>query len=754
MQKSSVGLLRSLLYQIYREYPEIAVLPGRNEPLPDWTEKRLGKIFQSITRDLSSSYRMCFFIDGLDEVSGDQDALITIIQELIQNVNIKVVLSSRPYPTFDRAFGSGAMLRLQDLTKADIEKFVSDKLLAFPRIRSMTARGPHNIPETAISKIIDDIVRKADGVFLWVELAVKDQIRGIKEEDSLEQLRERLSILPSTLEDLYAHMLDRIQKVHRKEAAWFLKFALLEDSKTLLDFTLGTYEGLDQDLASSANFPVDNVVNHCQLTRRRINTTCAGLLEVHEVMPDADADASADADLDSDLRADADTDAHLDSDSDSNSQEIAAEDEINVTFLHRTVTDFLNESERGRDFLDRNTTTNRNVFAVWARVLVARARIFGFNPDGDDCHRKMSIEDVMSAVCDAEFETGQAQTAVCDYIERAVELLDLERGNQSSESHWCLRIFGWASSDPDYDWLNYRKNSHGVHGVAFFSPSNQTRRESFSRPVSEFPINYLGFAASHGLKFYVEQQMRSLSADSRSPTADYLLCCVMSFPSLIYVDRKSIFPLFDLVGILLKYGGNPNTQAFGSTVWGLFLARMFRAREWTVQSHIPESDWDKPFDSFLKHGADTCGILCNQECHQTFQVSNSHLDGLLDASPELRSRSGRPCSVHFRINMSVPTLIRYCLCDSPASAEMLSFCRLNGALPFAKCTEVSVALDTAGSNFISDTWTLSEQQSDRLLKEYEKYIKPTENPLPSTKVELERQILLLYDELSAREPDS
>lgn len=53
-----------------------------------------------------------------------------------------------------------------------------------------------------------------------------------------------------------------------------------------------------------------------------------------------------------------------------------------------------------------------------------------------------------------------------------------------------------------------------------------------------------------------------------------------------------------------------------------------------------------------------------------------------------------------------------------------------------------------------DTWTLSEQQSARLLKAYESHIVPTEKPFSSTKVELERQILLLHDELStAREPD-
>ena len=47
--------------------------------------------------------------------------LITIIRDLIQHDNSQVVLSSRPYPMFDRAFSSRAMLRLQDLTRADIK---------------------------------------------------------------------------------------------------------------------------------------------------------------------------------------------------------------------------------------------------------------------------------------------------------------------------------------------------------------------------------------------------------------------------------------------------------------------------------------------------------------------------------------------------------------------------------------------------------------------------------------------------------
>lgn len=116
----------------------------------------------------------------------------------------------------------------------------------------------------------------------------------------------------------------------------------------------------------------------------------------------------------------------------------------------------------------------------------------------------------------------------------------------------------------DLDWQSYLRCYRGDSILS--SPSSEVEKQSFPRPLSELPIDYLGFGASYGLKFYVEQQMKSISADSRSCTANYLLCCPISSRDLQSVGWRS-FRLCDLVGILLKYGGNPNTQAFGSTVW-------------------------------------------------------------------------------------------------------------------------------------------------------------------------------------------
>ena len=94
----------------------------------------------------------------------------------------------------------------------------------------------------------------------------------MNEDDSLEQLEERLETLPTKLEGLYAHTLMKINSVDLEGAALLLKFALLEGSDTPLDFTLANYPQLDHDLGSWPEIPSNNVISRCQPTRRRIVT--------------------------------------------------------------------------------------------------------------------------------------------------------------------------------------------------------------------------------------------------------------------------------------------------------------------------------------------------------------------------------------------------------------------------------------------------------------------------------------------------
>ncbi|KAL2041698.1 hypothetical protein N7G274_005482 [Stereocaulon virgatum] len=128
-------------------------------------------------------HRVYFFIDGLDEFSGNQDDLVALFERDIQNVNIKVCLSSRPSCVFEDAFGSIKKLRLQDLTEKDLQNYVSDTVYAVNQARLLVSKQPWQF-----SNQLSSLVENAQGVFLWVELAVKDQIEGLKSGDSLERV--------------------------------------------------------------------------------------------------------------------------------------------------------------------------------------------------------------------------------------------------------------------------------------------------------------------------------------------------------------------------------------------------------------------------------------------------------------------------------------------------------------------------------------------------------------------------------------
>ncbi|KAM0798606.1 hypothetical protein BDR22DRAFT_951815, partial [Usnea florida] len=227
LQKSSRGLLRSIIFQIMEKAPELMPIleksiyatQQRTQRLPTWTERRLLATLQHLLRYGLRSYRLCIFVDGLDEFSSNQNELLEMMRDLRQYSNIKICLSSRPYRLFQDEFGSSAMLKLQDLTEPDIQKYTSDKLESAHRKTSQDLDS-----SLRFDKIASMIVRRVEGVFLWVKLAVRDQLEGIRNHDDANQMLERLNRLPDEIEGIYLHMLKRIDKVYWKEVACYFHY--------------------------------------------------------------------------------------------------------------------------------------------------------------------------------------------------------------------------------------------------------------------------------------------------------------------------------------------------------------------------------------------------------------------------------------------------------------------------------------------------------------------------------------------------
>ena len=98
----------------------------------EWTGPELTSGFLRLLDTGLSQAKVCFFVDGLDELDGDHESMIRFFRDLGTGKHVSQVrlcLSSRPWEVFERAFArSVTNLRLQELILGDLTQYASDSL--------------------------------------------------------------------------------------------------------------------------------------------------------------------------------------------------------------------------------------------------------------------------------------------------------------------------------------------------------------------------------------------------------------------------------------------------------------------------------------------------------------------------------------------------------------------------------------------------------------------------------------------------
>ncbi|KAK7942758.1 prion-inhibition and propagation-domain-containing protein, partial [Apiospora aurea] len=266
------GLLRGLLYSILAEDPTLIpnLLPGI------LAETR--NAFAGLA-DIALKTKICFFIDGLDEYFGNPIDGVQFIQDLASNRNIKVLVSSRPIP---------------DLTVDDITAYVNDAIGTHSHIQNLRSMDPVGTEE-----ILSDVVKKASGVFLWVVLACRSLLEGFAAFDYVEELRDRVNELPPELEQLFEHILKRIEPRDHEQTAKLLRICYQSrvDLATEIErrslgiavdpemYTIGLALAGEYELGPkrSYEFPALTLAQRrmkCEVLEARLRSRCCGLLEV------------------------------------------------------------------------------------------------------------------------------------------------------------------------------------------------------------------------------------------------------------------------------------------------------------------------------------------------------------------------------------------------------------------------------------------------------------------------------------------
>ncbi|PNP74459.1 hypothetical protein FNYG_12204 [Fusarium nygamai] len=298
IQKSRTGLLRTLLYEVFRQCPKYMpiVCPNRWDRARDqsskigvqrdgtgqWSHSELSQALQKLAGQRDLSTKFCFFIDGMDEYNGDHLDLFAVLKEFSTSPHIKLCVSSRPWNVFIDNFGDdrNRMLKIHELTRTDILTFSRGRLESHPRWAAYRSR------DEQLQSITQTIADRAQGVFLWAFLVIKLLQDGLTNGDTAQQLRHRLDNLPTSLKRLFKHMLDQVDSCYHEKMAGMFQIALHAQEPLRLDFYgFHDREYEDEDYALHYLVKERNIEEILDLydeTCRRINTWANGLLECNE----------------------------------------------------------------------------------------------------------------------------------------------------------------------------------------------------------------------------------------------------------------------------------------------------------------------------------------------------------------------------------------------------------------------------------------------------------------------------------------
>jgi len=649
VQKTSIGLLRSLLYQIFSALPELigtvstSIVSSAPQygALHAWTEARLKKYLKALLSELAKSHRLCFFLDDLDELDQSYEEILTMIRNLIANSNVKICLSSRPYRIFSDAFSSSAMLRLHDFIKADIRAYVLDSLLSNGSIAIFEESGASfNIPET--------IVGRADGVFLWAELVVREVNKGIANEDSEQQLKHRLDSMPNEIEQLYSYMLERIDTVYKVEAARCFS-AVMRGSCGLLELSLMIHEGRRNDQSFAfADLSAPQTLDLCNSTARRLPTTCAGLLEIKQDEPFLGVNINYDFLSDMARLVWQSQFAAPDIDPDDIPQEILELLRIHlcisVQYTHRTAFDFLQENSAGVKFLKNHDGYTTHYSIIYLSSMVATWRLLGCVlpakyvtlPEIKDLQHICSraTETLFRQAVRTESIMATPQSTLWDYVERATIITDSQyltklKGGPCQQIPHCSCMNESAPKETRYD-------EKAVTLVLGFEEPPPTVDRFLAKAgdvapmvVPSMPEDFLGFAAFYGLSLYVEHRLQSETALQDMSKVNYLLACFVSnivwslseYTTGTFYDReknrgedlgehRDAHRLLQFLRGLLDRGADANALIASSTIWENFLEQLYSAYLHSRVAMLPFSTklWASITLAFLDKGANTARI--------------------------------------------------------------------------------------------------------------------------------------------------
>lgn len=211
-QNSALLSLRAMIHQIFTAKPSlIAIAVAELQIKGEKFVESFGTMWKIFTTAIASSGgNVICVLDGLDECEEPtRDLLIkswatSYAQENQSNQVLKLIVTSRPQLSIERLFYDlpHTRLRFEDQpssTSRDI------KLVVTARVKAIGERG--GITHDVQTDLVNRLINNAGGTFLWASLILADIEKSARL--STAALRELLTNVPTTLDEMYEKILER-----------------------------------------------------------------------------------------------------------------------------------------------------------------------------------------------------------------------------------------------------------------------------------------------------------------------------------------------------------------------------------------------------------------------------------------------------------------------------------------------------------------------------------------------------------------
>ncbi|KAI0151240.1 hypothetical protein BJ166DRAFT_385100 [Pestalotiopsis sp. NC0098] len=281
--KSLTGLYRCVLFTILNEHRDLMSKVYPDEFLYDRQvsprfldlkfldlirPQRLEKAVQSLIEIAAAgAYKMCIFIDGLDEYEGSFTDYWQFADRLLgwadqSSGRVKFCVSSRPEVQFVKTFGSKnetsmRQIHLQEFTSGDIEKHCHDQFAKSSWFKNSDTVSNYD-------KFVEHIVERAEGVFLWAVLVTKVLLYETRKDGFERDLWSRLEEIPDDINDLYRTLFNSMTETQKRKCNLILLTVLTNPFREPLNARSLNFiydeEDLDQALLKQRD--ADHSIDH------------------------------------------------------------------------------------------------------------------------------------------------------------------------------------------------------------------------------------------------------------------------------------------------------------------------------------------------------------------------------------------------------------------------------------------------------------------------------------------------------------